>query len=747
MSEKPQVTAELSRDLNLFHLTMMGLGMMIGAGVFLGMGVSIGEVGPGGLILTFALNGVVAMFTAMSYAELSSAIPKAGGAYNFARLAFGRGTSFISGWMEWFASSVAGSTYAITFSIYTVRALHEIGLVTYSGALVKAVAVACFFIYINYRGASETGKIGALITLGQTLFMLVIGVAGVVVIIRDPGRFSNFAEFMPRGWVRLFATMGFTYVAFEGYEVIAQAGDEAVDPRRNLPKAMLASVACVTLIYVMVAFATVVSVKAGEKGVTHPVWEWIGSYRAEGFGEAIARLMPYGRLLLTLAVIFSSTSALNATIYSATRASYALGRDRMLPGHFARISEKRRTPWVALLFSACIVIAVAVLLPTEDVAASASIMFLFLFLVVNLSVIKVRRNMGEELSYGYVMPMFPVFPVMAVILQALLASHLVHVSRMAWVMAPAWVAVGTVVYYVYSRRHAVATDDEIRTFEEEKAPEGDEYRMMVAVANPKNAVQMVRTTYKLGEAMNARVELLHMVQVPEQVPLGDAERYMMEGKEAIVEAMIYLSVHFPVSTALRYCRSIARGIVSAVREKKINLLVMGWHGRSGDHPFTLGSTVDPIIERSPCNVVVLKGLSDQRVRKVLVPVAGGPNGGFALEVASILVDEAEGEIVAFTVDRGRGGFDIGQFVDAAAEKMRIPRERVSTKMVRAENVVKAILEESKEYDLVVLGATRQSMLYQMTREPVPETVARMCEKPLVLVRASGGFRSWLRRWI
>jgi amino acid permease len=81
----PQVAAELSRDLNLFHVTMMGVGMMIGAGVFLGIAECVGVVGPGGALITFALNGVIAMCSAMSYAELCSAVPRAGGAYNSRR--------------------------------------------------------------------------------------------------------------------------------------------------------------------------------------------------------------------------------------------------------------------------------------------------------------------------------------------------------------------------------------------------------------------------------------------------------------------------------------------------------------------------------------------------------------------------------------------------------------------------------------------------------------------------------------
>jgi amino acid transporter len=105
----PSIATELSRNLSLLHITMMGVGMMIGAGVFLGIGNAVKVAGPGGVILTFALNGVIALFTAMAYAELSSAIPRAGGAYNFARIGFGRSVSFLAGWMEWFASSVAGS--------------------------------------------------------------------------------------------------------------------------------------------------------------------------------------------------------------------------------------------------------------------------------------------------------------------------------------------------------------------------------------------------------------------------------------------------------------------------------------------------------------------------------------------------------------------------------------------------------------------------------------------------------------
>lgn len=758
MAGKEPVSSELSRDLNLFHITMMGLGMMIGAGVFLGVGNSLYVVGPGGVLLTFLLNGVIAMLTAASYAELSSAVPHAGGAYNYARIGFGRGPSFVAGWMEWYASSVAGSLYAVTFAIYTVRYLTVLGVLswvpfpTWITEKIMAVLVASFFIFINYRGASETGKIGAMFTLGQTLFLLVIGLIGVFVAVKDPSRLQNFQPFLPKGWAKLLITMGFTYVAFEGYEVIAQAGDETIEPRKNLPKAMLYSVFIVTLTYVAVAFATVVAVKAGDPGVTGAPWEWIGGFKERGFGEAISRLLPMGNFLLTLAVIFASTSALNSTIYSATRALYALGRDHMVSPFFAGISKKRKTPWAALMGTAGLVILVATVLPTMDVASSASMMFLVLFFVVNLCVIRVRWHMGDELNYGFIMPLFPLFPILAIIIQGVLIFWLLHMSVIAWVITPTWIVMGIVIYNFYSKKRALAKGHEIQVLEEEEAAEaavGDEYRIMMAVAHPKNAIEMVRTTYKLSTAKQARIELIHMVPVPDQVPLTAAKDYIWEGKEAIVETMLYLEPLFPISSTIRYCRNISRGIVSASRQKKADMLILGWRGRTTGPQFIFGSTIDPIIERSPCNVVVLKGGGDLSYKNILLPLAGGPNGEFAFEIAGNLV-EKDGKITIFYVyneQSAKRKFDIGAFVKEHSEKFDLSPERVEVKICYENDTAAAILKEVDYHDLLVVGATRRPILAQLGRESIPEIVSRKCSKPLIMAHAATGFQSWIKRLI
>lgn len=747
--ENPVIKSELSRELNLFHITMMGLGMMIGAGVFLGIGNSIYIVGPGGAVLTFALNGLIAMFTAMSYAELSSAIPRAGGAYNFARIGFGKGTSFIAGWMEWFASSVAGSVYAHTFSIYTLRYFEGLGLLSWVpfpmefSVKIVSVLVAGAFLYINFRGAQETGKFGAFFTMGQTLFMIAIGITGVVVALRDPIRFSNFKPFMPNGWVKLLVTMGFTYVAFEGFEVISQAGDETIKPRQNLPKAMLLSVFIVTITYIMVTFASIVSVKPGMPGVTEPIWEWIGSHRERGFGEAVSHLLPMGNILLTLAVIFASTSALNATIYSASRVAYALGRDNMLPSFFSKISKKTQTPYIAIASTGTIILLIAVFLPTVHIASSASIMFLFLFFLVNMCVIKIRWNLSEELTYGYVMPLFPLFPILAIAAQLTLSVWLIHMSIIAWIIAPLWIITGFIIFHSFAKSHAKVSPHDIQVLEENvELPEDEEkYRVMVAVSNPDSAIPMVRATYKICSTKDAHVELLHMVQVPEQVPLSDAHLYMLRGKEAIIEIMLYLSPILPVSTTIRYCRSISRGIITAVKEKKIDLLIMGYPGKKRHQSLLFGSTIDSVIEKAPADVLIFRNVSDKPFKKILIYPGNGVNLNLSLEVAAILADE-ESEIDIIEYGKLKGTLDLDKIKGEEIYKL-IDRKKISLKQKtididKHQNLNKRIIDESSEHDLVILGL---SVRQNKSRNFLSGEFVDSIEKPLVLVRASSRIHS------
>ncbi|MBW2056760.1 MAG: amino acid permease [Deltaproteobacteria bacterium] len=737
------VKTELSRELSLFHITMMGVGMMIGWGIFVGTGIAIGEAGPGGVLVTFALNGLIALITALSYAELSSAIPRAGGAYNYARISYGKGVSFLAGWIEWFASSVAGGIYSVAFATYTVHFLQGMGILGEVpiplSLLTKmvAVAVALTFVYINYRGASETGLAGSIMTLGQTLTMGFIGLAGFWIVYQDPSRLNNFHPFLPNGWGKVLVMMGFTYVAFEGFEVIVQTGDEAIDPRQNLPKAILFSLLIVVSTYLAVSFATVVAVR----GVGVEAWQWIGRYGPTGFGEAIARLLPYGGILVIVAVVFSSTSALNATIYSATRVSYALGRDRMLPAVFSRIHPKRKIPNIALLATAVLVIGIVVALPAEDVAASADIMFLLLFFLVNIAVIKIRNEYGDELTYGFVMPLFPVLPMFAIAMQIFLAVWLIHMSVVAWVVSGVWLTASFLIFNLYSKTRCEDTVFRIVVLEEEKAEARRPYRIVLPIANPENAIQLVTYAVKIARYHYGEISLLHMVPIPEQTPLSDAERYLDVGHEAFVEASLYVPPDVPVSTSIQYCRSIPRGIVNAIHEQKSDLIILGWRGRSLLQDYVLGSTIDPILEKAPCDSIVIRLGRYRPVSRILVPVAGGYHGHMALRVANMFLEHPDSRITAFHVLRpGNPKQKIEKTIEAMIASEKLPRGRIDVKIVESESVLATISQEAARHELVVIGASPYRFFKQMVFGNLVEEVAKNCETPIMMVKSK-------RRWI
>jgi len=738
----------LSRELSLFQLTMMGVGMMIGAGAVLGMGHSVRISGPGGTILAFSLNGLIALFTGMAYAEMSSALPKAGSIYNFARIAFGRGIGFTAGWISWFASSVAGSLYAVVFSEYTLHYLDLLGLLNWLPIPIflresgLAFVLAILFIYINYRGVSATGKLESFLTLGQTLTLGFIGAVGIVVVVSDPSRVLNFQPFIPHGASAVLVCMGFEFIAFEGYEVIAQAGDEAVNPRRNLPKAIIYSILIVTVVYMLVAFALI----TGIKDVNMPAWEWLGSFGEKGFGAAVEQIISYGNLVAVLTVIFTSTSALNATIYSAARASYALGRDHMLPPLIGSISSKRKTPYIAILCTS-IIIATFIFLPILDIASGASIMFLFMFLLANLSVIRMRRRMADELHYGYLMPFFPFIPAVAIVMQIVLAVFIIDVSYVAWIIAPSWVGLGLLIYFTYSRTRTLPIREEILTLEKAYTPERERYLVLVPVEDIEDVLGIVRQVMVLTKAKNGAVELLHMVTMPDQVPLSDAARYTLPGKEAIAEAILYLSSRFFIDSSIRYCRNTARGILSAARERDANLIVMNWNRQTRRRGFISGSTIDPVLEKAPCDVVVFRNMENQPFKRVLVPLVGGHNSSLALEIAGLMVEKNDGRIVCLHVRQPRTPqFHLDDCLDSICSEINFQRDILESKVIESSNPAKTILQQTPDSDLVVIGASREAFWRRVVMGTIPEKVAKRCTKPLIRVKAKGPIKAFLTRW-
>jgi len=253
----PGGDVRLSREMSAFSVMMIGVGAMIGVGIFVLTVIAAGVAGPA-LILVFLLNGVVTLFTAMAYAELGSCFHDAGGGYLWIKEGLPQPNGFISGWMSWFSHAVACSLYALGFGAYFGHVLTEgfgLELPSLPISLEKLLAVvACItFAHINFHGASETGKMGNIVTVAKVLVIGLFIAFGIAAMSGRAGWQAEFKAFLPAGMSAVFMAMGLTFIAFQGYEVIAQCSEEIVQPRRNIPRAVFLALLIVIPIYLLVA--------------------------------------------------------------------------------------------------------------------------------------------------------------------------------------------------------------------------------------------------------------------------------------------------------------------------------------------------------------------------------------------------------------------------------------------------------------------------------------------------------------
>ncbi len=515
-AQSPSTSSEvrLSREMRLVDITMIGVGAMIGAGIFVLTGIAAGVAGPA-LILVFLLNGVVTLFAAAAYAELGSSFHSAGGGYLYVKTGLKDPQGFMSGWMSWFAYVVACALYALGFGAYLKECLPLVGLGDFTLPFLSmgkwmAVVVVAVFCFINYRGASEAGGAGNFITGGKIVLLAVFIGFGVWITLHRPDWHLTFTENpLPNGWGGVFMAMGLTFIAFEGYEIIAQCSEEVRNPERNVPRAIFLSLDRSWCPFIcLVAFAALGAVQP--EGM--PSWKYLGLHKETALVNVAETFFRGGGVLILIGGLFSTMSALNATIYSSSRVSFAMGRDRNLPAWFGKIHPLRKTPHWSILASGVLSAAMAVLLPIEVVASAANIMFLLLFIQVQAALISLRKK-RPDLRRGFKVPFSPFIPILGILFQLGLAVFLFFYSPMAWLSAGVWIAIGLVVFYVYARKRDRAYTQLVAVRE---AAERREYRILACVGSLSRAEIILNAAAAVARHYDGEMIVLSVVEVPDR---------------------------------------------------------------------------------------------------------------------------------------------------------------------------------------------------------------------------------------
>jgi basic amino acid/polyamine antiporter, APA family len=594
---------QLVRTLSLMDIIMVGIAGMIGGAIFVLTGPAIGLAGSA-VILAFIINAIITLFTAMAYAELGSAMPEAGGGYLWIREGLPRPNAFISGWMAWFAHIIAGSLYAVGFGAFLYHLLGPdvggvlsdqplLGLIPFDKLIAVASIVA--FTYINVKGTSETGKTGSIVTIVQlgTIFAL-IG-AGFWMMNNNSNWTANFADFMPTGIAGLVAAMGLTFIAFEGYEIIVQTGEEAKNPKRNIPKAIFISLAIVVTLYCLVAFVSIGAISP--EGLA--AWRFIGEGGELGIMKAAEIFLPYGALIVLGGGMISTLAALNATTFSSARVAFAMGRHYNLPHKLSSIHPVNRTPHIAIIISGVIMASMAYALPLADIAVAAGVIFLLLFTQVNIAVITIRRIYGDKLSYGFKTPFFPVIPIAGIFLKLGLALYLLVTQPLSWGITILWILVGFVLYRMYTFKQ------EIQHYAPIVTSEGDlkrkDYRILIPYT-PENPDRLLKYAIRIAKETAGEVNILRVITVPHQTPLSagvafaDTAKRSFEPLEKILDRE-----NIPSHYLVRVSHDGTEAILATIEEQSIDLLITDFETLRHDRK---------LLTLMTCKVLAIKAEND-----------------------------------------------------------------------------------------------------------------------------------------
>ena len=636
---------------------MVGIAAMIAGAIFILIGPAINLAG-GAVLIAFAVNGIITLFTAMGYAELGSAMPEAGGGYLWVREGLPRPNAFISGWMAWLAHIIAGSLYGVGFASFLFSLLKMLNVVTGSQQVLfgilpieKLMAVGCIaaFTYINIKGTSETGKTGDITTFIQLGTIGALIIAGFWSIHLHPNWNNNFSDFMPNGIGGLVAAMGLTFIAFEGYEIIVQTGEEVKNPKKNIPRAIFISLGLVVTLYSLVAFVSIAGIfpQGGE-----PAWKFVGENKELGVMKAAELLLPYGAFIVLAGGIVSSLAGLNATTFSSARVSFAMGRHYNLPHILSSIHSKNKTPHVAIAISGVIMAIMAYALPLDQIAVAAGVIFLLLFTQVNISVITIRKMHGNKLNYGFKTPFFPVIPIIAVFLKLGLAVYLLITQPLSWGIAGLWVLVGFVIYRLYTFKKEIEHYAPIVTSEGDLARKA--FRILIPYT-PENPDRLLKYAIRVAKENDGEINVLRVITVPNQTPLSAGVAFAESAKRAFAPLDKILDKENVLNHYLvRISHDATEAILATIEEQKIDLLMTDFETLRTNKKLqtlvtcditaihTTGSEMDDIILSSPSPSYTVAdydtsgGTASEKKKNLVVIYDGGDHSDVVMKTTSWL---------------------------------------------------------------------------------------------------------------
>jgi len=456
----------LKRSLGVLSLTALGIGAVIGAGIFSSPGTAAAgggshvAAGPA-LVLSYMVVAAACGFAALCYAEMASMVPVAGSAYTYSYVTLGEFLAWIIGWDLILEYAVGNVAVAVSWADYFKSLLAGLGLHLPAwlsttldhaqqtpGLMASAPHLFGIPIVLNLPAGLVVALLTVLLVLGiqesarvNTAMVLlklvmVLGFIGVGVFYIRPEHWTPFA---PNGLNGILSGASLIFFAYIGFDAVSTTAEEARNPQRDIPRAMIATLGICTVLYAAVTLVLTGMVSWKELGVGDPLAK---ALQSAGL-QALAGILSFG-------AVVAMTAVLLVFQLGQPRIFMVMARDGLLPAWAARVHPRFRTPHVTTILTGIFVGIPAMFVDINEAIEFTNIGTLFAFVLVSVGVIVLRRtDPGRHRPFRC--PGVPVLPLLSVISCGILMAYLPFITWMRFVI---WQAVGIGLYFLYGRRHS-----------------------------------------------------------------------------------------------------------------------------------------------------------------------------------------------------------------------------------------------------------------------------------------------------
>lgn len=466
--------SELKRVLTRWGLTSLGIGAVIGGGIFVLTGIAAHDWAGPALALAFVIAGIACTFAALCYAEFASILPVEGSAYAYSYGTVGEIFAWFIGWNLILEYMMGATTVAVSWSGYFEKLLHLFNInpplwlmndpitaqekaeaLRAAGTAVPdfafainlpALLIVWVVTYILVKGIKEAASTNNLIVILKVATVIFVIIAGSFFV--DA---ANWTPFIPApvvddtgqthyGWNGIVTAAGIVFFAYIGFDAVSTQAGEAINPRKDVPFAIIASLVICTVLYILVSLVLTGMVNYKTLDLKAPV--------AQAFADAGLTWAVY---LITIAAIAGLTSVMLVMMLGQTRIFLGMAKDGLLPrGLFASIHPTFKTPWKSTIFVGAVVSIVAALTPIDKVSelCSSGTLLAFAMICAAVWVLRVRE---PNLERPYRTPALPVIATLGILANLYLMYNLRTDTKITFLI---WGTLGIIVYFLYSRRHS-----------------------------------------------------------------------------------------------------------------------------------------------------------------------------------------------------------------------------------------------------------------------------------------------------